>query len=99
MGVRVGGHHPANFSYRSKDAQENSPSFDTNLMGSVGRREKLCAQNRLKINLTGVEIACVEVKSNKDVDLISQWKCSSVQIVRGALSVEFGQLGPTRKSG
>ena len=40
VGVRVGGHPPANFSYGSKDVLENSTFFDTNLMGSVGRRKK-----------------------------------------------------------
>jgi len=28
VGVGVGGHLPTNFKYRSKDAQENSTSFD-----------------------------------------------------------------------
>ena len=32
LGVWVGGHPPANFSYGSKDAQENSTSFDTKVV-------------------------------------------------------------------
>jgi len=32
VGVRVGGHHATNFSQISKDAQENSTSFDTNVI-------------------------------------------------------------------
>ena len=36
VGVWVGGHHPTNFSHISKDAQENSTSFDTNVFGGGG---------------------------------------------------------------
>jgi len=41
VGVWVGGHPPANLSHTSKDAQLNFTSFDTNLMGAIGRRKKL----------------------------------------------------------
>ena len=39
-----------------KDEQENSTSFDTNLMSAVGRRKKLYTQNRQKIDLRGSEL-------------------------------------------
>ena len=48
-----------------KDAQENSTSFDTNLMGAVGRRKKLYTQNRPKNRFKVVGIAQVELKSKK----------------------------------
>ena len=46
MGVWVRGHDAANFSQISKDAQENSTSFDTNVVtggdwGSMVLNEKL----------------------------------------------------------
>ena len=55
MGVWVGGHTLANFLYGSKDAQENSISFDTNLLDAVGRRKKLYTKKRPKYDFTGVE--------------------------------------------
>ena len=62
VGVWVGGHIPTNVSYESKDAQENSTSFDTNLLGPVRRQKKLYKNNRQKIDFMWVEIALVEQK-------------------------------------
>ena len=39
VGVWVGGHHATNFSHRSKDAQENSTSFDINFITGGGREK------------------------------------------------------------
>ena len=39
VGVGVGGQDATNFSHISKDAQENSTSFDTNFMGAARRRK------------------------------------------------------------
>ena len=36
-------------------------------MGAVGRQKKLYTKNHPKIDFTGVEIAWVELKSNKPV--------------------------------
>ena len=55
VGVWVGGHLPANFSYCSKDAQKASTSFDNNLMGAVGRLKKLYTKYRQKIRFYGGE--------------------------------------------
>ena len=57
MGVCVGGHHRANFSYRSKDAQENSTSFDTNVvMGRGGANMVLNEKPTKKLKLRGLKL-------------------------------------------
>ena len=45
VGVGVGGQDATNFSHISKDAQENSTSFDTNCMSAAGRGKKLWSKN------------------------------------------------------
>ena len=47
MGVSVDEHNPTNFSHISKDAQENSTSFDTNLHGANPRGKTLCRKTRV----------------------------------------------------
>ena len=52
MGVWVWGHHAANFSHISIDAQENFPSFDTNFVtggdwGNMVLNEKLAKNENL----------------------------------------------------
>ena len=46
--VWVGGHLRTNFSQKSKDPQENSTSFGTNLPGATWRGKKLRIKNRPK---------------------------------------------------
>ena len=48
VGVWVGGHSPATLSHTSKDAQFNFTSFDTNLMGAIGRRKKAMTEKQSK---------------------------------------------------
>ena len=53
VGVWVWGHHAANFSYISIDAQENFPSFDTNVVtggdwGNMVLNEKLVKKWKLR---------------------------------------------------
>ena len=53
MGVWVGGHHAAKFKHSSKDAQENSTSFDTNVVlvgggANMVFNEKLTKNRKLR---------------------------------------------------
>ena len=48
VGVWVGENLATNFKYGSKDAQKNSTSFDTKLMGVARRGKKLRPKNRSK---------------------------------------------------
>ena len=65
MGVGVGGHDATNFSHISKDAQENSTSFNTTVIIGDYREKWCCMKNRPKMEITGVKIAWVAVKSTK----------------------------------
>ena len=49
VGVWVGGHHPTNFSHISKDAQENSTSFDAYEIPAARRGKKFYIKNHPKI--------------------------------------------------
>ena len=48
VGVWVGENLAKNFKYGSKDAQKNSTSFDTKLIGAAQRGKKLRPKNRPK---------------------------------------------------
>jgi len=54
--VWVDGYSATNFPHRSKYAQENYTSFDTNLIGAVGRRKKAWPKNCQKWILRGLKL-------------------------------------------
>ena len=57
VGVWVWGHHAANFSHISTDAQENSTSFDTNVvMGRGGANMVLNEKPTKKLKLRGLKL-------------------------------------------
>ena len=57
MGVWVWGHHAANFSHISTDAQENSTSFDTNVvLGGGGGNMVFNEKPTKKLKLRGLKL-------------------------------------------
>ena len=64
MGKIVGGKAPEVSRVFSTDSPVNLEDLDSNLMGAVDCRKRLQLKKRPKMDLTGVEIAWVDMKSN-----------------------------------
>ena len=59
VGVGVGGHPPAIISYESKDARENSTSFDNDVVTGGERRKMILAKMIPEFSLIMVNFALV----------------------------------------
>ena len=61
----MGGHRPASFNLFYDGVFLDFQHFDTKLIAAAQRGKKLWSKNRPKMVFTWVEIAWVDIKSNK----------------------------------
>ena len=69
VGETVGGHRPATFWQNFSNSLSSSPSFGTNVFREGDRGKSYDRKTARKMNFTGVKIAWVDMKSNKNPHL------------------------------